>query len=191
VDYFVPYSQKYQALERLRRLPRKPVRACSIRSTIAWQVAGAKEADDEETAIGEPALALVLKLVELDRSRFRNCFCWLVGQCDVFIRRGEQLALPLFSPLDEPAVDRLSALISGWALAGLRRRTFTGRGLTFRRRNKRFPAQLTRSNRLPDSLEYPGCVGVCVACGPPLLEGLSEVVVRLLSGRALSRDFGR
>jgi hypothetical protein len=116
VDYFVPYSQKYQALERLRRLPRKPVRACSIRSTIAWQVAGAKEPDDEETAIGEPALALVLKLVELDRSRFRNCFCWLVGQCDVFIRRGEQLALPLFSPLMSPPSTGCRLLSAGGRL---------------------------------------------------------------------------
>jgi methenyltetrahydromethanopterin cyclohydrolase len=45
---------------------------------------------------------------------------WLVGQCTVFIRHREQLAMPPVSlALDEPAVDRLSALISGWALAGL------------------------------------------------------------------------
>jgi hypothetical protein len=45
---------------------------------------------------------------------------WLVGQCTVFIRYREQLAMPPVSlKLNEPAVDRLSALISGWALAGL------------------------------------------------------------------------
>jgi AcrR family transcriptional regulator len=45
---------------------------------------------------------------------------WLMGQCHTFIRYREQLAMPPVSlALDEPAVDRLSALISGWALAGL------------------------------------------------------------------------
>jgi hypothetical protein len=43
---------------------------------------------------------------------------WLVGQCNVFIRHREQLAMPPVSlKLDEPGVDRLSALISDWALS--------------------------------------------------------------------------
>jgi len=38
----------------------------------------------------------------------------------IFIRPREQLAMPPVSlALDEPAIDRLSALIYGWALAGL------------------------------------------------------------------------
>jgi hypothetical protein len=45
---------------------------------------------------------------------------WLVGQCTVFIRHRDQLALPPVSlNLDVTGVNRLSALISAWALAGL------------------------------------------------------------------------
>ena len=42
------------------------------------------------------------------------------AKCNVFIRYREQLAMPPMSlKLDELGVDRLSALISAWALAGL------------------------------------------------------------------------
>jgi hypothetical protein len=45
---------------------------------------------------------------------------WLVGQCNIFIRHRGHLAMPTVSlKLDEPGVDRLSALISDWALTGL------------------------------------------------------------------------
>ena len=55
-----------------------------------------------------------------DQSTLIMAAVWLVGQCTVFIRHREQLAMPPVSlKLNEPAVDRLSALISGWALAGL------------------------------------------------------------------------
>jgi hypothetical protein len=48
---------------------------------------------------------------------------WLVGQCNVFIRYREELALPPISlTLNEPAVDRLFSLISGWAIGGHARR---------------------------------------------------------------------
>ena len=57
---------------------------------------------------------------EADQSTLTMAAVWLVGQCTVFIRFREQLAMPPISlKLNEPAVDRLSALISGWALAGL------------------------------------------------------------------------
>ena len=104
----------------------------------------------------------------------------------------EQLAMPPVSlNLDEPGVDRLSALISAWALAGLAQANVHGsRVLTFLSGTSAFPPQLTRPNRPPDSLEYPRCVGVCGAGVTPLLEGLFKAVVRLLSGRALSCDFG-
>jgi AcrR family transcriptional regulator len=45
---------------------------------------------------------------------------WLVGQCTVFIRHREQLAAaPVSLNFDDAAVERLTALISNWALAGL------------------------------------------------------------------------
>ena len=45
---------------------------------------------------------------------------WLVGQCTVFVRNREQLANPPVSlDLDETAVERLTTLVSAWALAGL------------------------------------------------------------------------
>ena len=57
---------------------------------------------------------------EADQGTLTMATVWLVGQCTVFIRYREQLAMPPVSlKLNEPAVDRLSALISGWALAGL------------------------------------------------------------------------
>ena len=57
---------------------------------------------------------------EADQGTLTMAAVWLVGQCTVFIRYREQLAMPPVSlKLNEPAVDRLSALISGWALAGL------------------------------------------------------------------------
>ena len=45
---------------------------------------------------------------------------WLVGQCAIFVRNSEQLANPPISlDLDEAAVEQLTNLVSGWALAGL------------------------------------------------------------------------
>ena len=45
---------------------------------------------------------------------------WLVGQCAIFVRNREQLANPPVSlDLDEAAVERLTDLVSGWALSGL------------------------------------------------------------------------
>ena len=57
---------------------------------------------------------------DADQSTLTMAAIWLVGQCSVFIRHREQLAMPPVSlKLNEPAVDRLSALISGWAFTGL------------------------------------------------------------------------
>jgi len=45
---------------------------------------------------------------------------WLVGQCSIFVRNREQLANPPVSlALNEAAIERLTILVSGWALAGL------------------------------------------------------------------------
>ena len=66
---------------------------------------------------------------DADRPTLIMAAIWLVGQCNVFIRHREQLAMPPVSlNLDEPGVDRLSALISAWALVGLAPQTSTARG---------------------------------------------------------------
>jgi AcrR family transcriptional regulator len=45
---------------------------------------------------------------------------WLIGQCSVFVRNREQLGGPPISlSLDEAAVEKLSRLISQWAIGGL------------------------------------------------------------------------
>ena len=57
---------------------------------------------------------------EADQSTPTMAAVWLVGQCVVFIRYRGQLAIPSVSlKLNDPAVDRLSAIISRWAFAGL------------------------------------------------------------------------
>jgi hypothetical protein len=44
----------------------------------------------------------------------------LVGQCSIFVRNREQLANPPVSlALDGAAIERLTRLVSAWALAGL------------------------------------------------------------------------
>jgi hypothetical protein len=45
---------------------------------------------------------------------------WLVGQCTVFVRNREQLANPPVSlELDDAGIERLTTLVSAWALVGL------------------------------------------------------------------------
>jgi hypothetical protein len=59
-------------------------------------------------------------LPEADQRTLVMAAVWLMGQCHIFIRYREQLASPPVSlALDEPTVEKLSALVSGWALAGL------------------------------------------------------------------------
>src|SRR6478736_2228027 len=80
---------------------------------------------------------------EADQSTLTMAAVWLVGQCNVFIRHREQLAMPPVSlNLDESGVDRLSALISAWALAGLAQSNVHG-SRSYRRKQLRrssFPA---------------------------------------------------
>jgi hypothetical protein len=45
---------------------------------------------------------------------------WLFGQCTIFLRNREQLANPPVSlDLDETAINKLTILVSSWALSGL------------------------------------------------------------------------
>jgi AcrR family transcriptional regulator len=74
-----------------------------------------------------PFLGLAVDVVgrfmpDVDRRTRIMAAVWLVGQCTIFIRNREQLANPPVSlNLDEPAVEHLTTLISGWALSGLSR----------------------------------------------------------------------
>jgi len=72
-----------------------------------------------------PFLGLAVDLVrrfmpDADRRTLIMAAVWLVGQCSIFIRNRDQLANPPVSlNLDERAVEQLTTLVSGWALAGL------------------------------------------------------------------------
>jgi hypothetical protein len=72
-----------------------------------------------------PFMTLAVDLVrrflpKADQSTLIMAAVWLVGQCSIFVRNREQLANPPVSlALDGPAIERLTRLVSAWALAGL------------------------------------------------------------------------
>ena len=130
------HAQETQAMPRERALGefvRQQLRPLSARDDVTryihilnWEAVQPTEIYrklvSEEAA---PFLGFAVDLMrrfmpEADQGTLTMAAVWLVGQCTVFIRYREQLAMPPVSlKLNEPAVDRLSALISGWALAGL------------------------------------------------------------------------
>jgi TetR/AcrR family transcriptional regulator, regulator of cefoperazone and chloramphenicol sensitivity len=130
------HAQETQAMPRERALGefvRQQLRPLSARDDITryvhilnWEAvrptAVYRKLASEEAA---PFLGFAVDLMrrfmpDADQSTLIMAAVWLVGQCTVFIRHREQLAMPPVSlALDERAVDRLSGLISGWALAGL------------------------------------------------------------------------
>jgi len=130
------HAQETQAMPRERALGefvRQQLRPLSARDDVTryihilnWEAVQPTEVYrklvSEEAA---PFLGFAVDLMrrfmpEADQGTLTMAAVWLVAQCTVFIRYREQLAMPPVSlKLNEPAVDRLSALISGWALAGL------------------------------------------------------------------------
>jgi AcrR family transcriptional regulator len=72
-----------------------------------------------------PFMALAVDLVrrflpKADQSTLIMAAVWLVGQCSIFVRNREQLANPPVSlTLDGATIERLTKLVSTWALAGL------------------------------------------------------------------------
>ena len=130
------HAQETQAMPRERALGefvRQQLRPLSARDDVTryihilnWEAvrptAVYRKLASEEAA---PFLGLAVDLMrrfmpDADRATPMMAAVWLVGQCNVFIRHREQLAMPPVSlNLDEPGLDRLSALISAWALAGL------------------------------------------------------------------------
>ena len=137
------HAQETQAMPRERALGefvRQQLRPLSARDDVTryihilnWEAVQPTEVYrklvSEEAA---PFLGFAVDLMrrfmpEADQGTLTMAAVWLVGQCTVFIRYREQLAMPPVSlKLNEPAVDRLSALISGWALAGLARSNVHG-----------------------------------------------------------------
>ena len=129
------HAQETQAMprDRLFSIRRHQLRPLSARDDVTryihilnWEAvrptAVYRKLVSEEAA---PFLGFAVDLMRrfmpsADQSTLIMAAVWLVGQCTVFIRHREQLAMPPVSlRLNEPAVVRLSALISGWALAGL------------------------------------------------------------------------
>ena len=130
------HAQETQAMPRERALGefvRQQLRPLSARDDVTryihiltWEAVQPTEVYrklvSEEAA---PFLGFAVDLMrrfmpEADQGTLTMAAVWLVGQCTVFIRYREQLAMPPVSlKLSEPAVDRLSALTSGCALAGL------------------------------------------------------------------------
>ena len=130
------HAQETQAMPRERALGefvRQQLRPLSARDDVTryihilnWEAVQPTEVYrklvSEEAA---PFLGFAVDLMrrfmpEAHQGTLTMAAVWLVGQCTVFIRYREQLAMPPVSlKLNEPAVERLSALISGWALAGL------------------------------------------------------------------------
>jgi AcrR family transcriptional regulator len=72
-----------------------------------------------------PFMALAVDLVrrflsKADQGTLIMAAVWLVGQCAIFVRNREQLANPPVSlALDGATIERLTKLVSAWALAGL------------------------------------------------------------------------
>jgi AcrR family transcriptional regulator len=74
-----------------------------------------------------PFMALALDLLrrflpEADSRTLMIAAVWLLGQCAIFVRNREQLSSPPLSlTFDDAALDKLSELVTAWALAGLSR----------------------------------------------------------------------
>jgi TetR/AcrR family transcriptional regulator, regulator of cefoperazone and chloramphenicol sensitivity len=135
-EHQLAHAQETQAMPRERALAefvRQQLRPLSARDDVSrhihilnWEAvrptAVYRKLVSEEAA---PFLGFAVDLMQrfmpdADRPTLIMATVWLVGQCNIFIRYRDHLALPPVSiTLDEAGVDRLSALISAWALAGL------------------------------------------------------------------------
>ena len=140
------HPQETQAMPRERALGefvRQQLRPLSARDDVTRYIHILNWEAVQPTAVyhklvseeANPFLGFAIDLMrrfmpEADQGTLTMAAVWLVGQCTVFIRYREQLAMPPVSlKLNEPAVeDRLSALISGWALAGLAQANVHGSG---------------------------------------------------------------
>jgi TetR/AcrR family transcriptional regulator, regulator of cefoperazone and chloramphenicol sensitivity len=135
-EHQLSHAQETRAMPRERALSefvRQQLRPLSARDDVSryihilnWEAvrptAVYRKLFSEEAA---PFLGFAVDLMrrfmpDADQPTLIMAAIWLVGQCTVFIRHRDQLALPPVSlNLDVTGVNRLSALISAWALAGL------------------------------------------------------------------------
>jgi TetR/AcrR family transcriptional regulator, regulator of cefoperazone and chloramphenicol sensitivity len=135
-EHQLSHAQETQAMPRERALGefvRQQLRPLSARDDVTryihilnWEAvrptAVYRKLVREEAA---PFLGFAVELLrrfipDADRPTLITAAVWLVGQCNVFIRHREQLAMPPVSlNLDETGIDRISALISALAVAGL------------------------------------------------------------------------
>jgi AcrR family transcriptional regulator len=89
----------------------------AVRPTVVFRKLVSEEA--------VPFMGLAIDLVrrfmpKADQPTLTVAAIWLIGQCSVFVRNREYLAVPPASlVLDEAAVERLAGLVSRWAVAGL------------------------------------------------------------------------
>jgi len=107
-----PLGERGELSRHLRIFNREAVRPTAVYRKLM----------SEEAA---PFMALAVDLVrrflpKADQSTLIMAAVWLVGQCAIFIRNREQLANPPVSlALDGATIERLTKLVSAWALAGL------------------------------------------------------------------------
>ena len=87
----------------------------AVRPTAVYR----KLMSEEAAPFMELAVDLVRRfLPKADQSTLIMAAVWLVGQCSIFVRNREQLANPPVS-LNGATIERLTRLVSTWALAGL------------------------------------------------------------------------
>jgi AcrR family transcriptional regulator len=130
------HAQETQAMPRERafgEFVRDQLRPLSARDDVSryihilnWEAvrptAVYRKLVSEEAA---PFMGLAVDLMrrfmpDADRPTLVMAAVWLVGQCNVFIRYRDQLAIPRVSlTFDEPEPQKLSTLISAWGLARL------------------------------------------------------------------------
>jgi AcrR family transcriptional regulator len=130
------HAQETQAMSRERALGefvRDQLRPLSARDDVSryihilnWEAVRPttvyrKLLSDEAAPFMGFAVDLMRRFMpDADRPTLVMAAVWLVGQCNVFIRYRDQLAIPPVSlTFDEPELQKLSTLISAWALAGL------------------------------------------------------------------------
>jgi AcrR family transcriptional regulator len=90
----------------------------SVRPTAVYR----KLVSEEAAPFMDVAIDLVRRFIpSADDRTLRFAAIWLIGQCAIFVRNREQLANAPVSLVfdDETALDRLAALVSQWAIAGL------------------------------------------------------------------------
>ena len=116
------WRSSWPAVAALERARRTQPSSADFQLETARPTAVFRKLMSEEAA---PFMGLAVDLVRrfqptADQGTLMIAAVWLIGQCNVFVRNHEQLAAPPIGLLlDQTAVERLTALICGWAVGGL------------------------------------------------------------------------